>query len=406
LAGRSQTSVYCRPNMPSKKFLFISAYALYPPLLRVAQIVSQTYGLEGQVIAPEEVAIATVYHPAGKISARDFSQTSSPLSFSFLPAVRGSAVRYGFAAAPLTKVLRRLNPDYIWVHDEFTHHITLQILWHFRFNRTPRIVAHVAQNHTPGPHPLFSRKWPLVSRTRLKHLFLWPRLDGVMAIAGKSLECARRLGLPEKVPITVAFHPVFGPEDAVGEGILLPWSKERNFVVGFVGSLTAQKGWQVLLQAMEQLPEQFKLVLVGDGEQRHELEQWLRRPALRNRAWYAGLLAKGELLATYPRFDVLALPSLTTPDSVEQFGAVLAEAMAWGVPVIGSDSGGIPETIGQAGIIVPEGDAPALARALAGMPGDQELRHRQGTWGRKQFHEHYSCAAYARALAGMLGIHP
>jgi glycosyltransferase involved in cell wall biosynthesis len=396
--------VSCRPNMAIKKLLFISAYALYPPLLRVAEIVSQTYGLKGHVIAPEEVDIATVYNPAGKISARDFSHTSSPLSFSFLPAVGESAVRYGFDATSLKKVLRRLNPDYIWVHDEFTHNITLQILWHYRFNRGPRIIAHVAQNHTPGPRPLFYRKWPLVSRTRLKHLFLWPRLDGVAAIAGKSLECARRLGLPAKVPITVSFHPVFGPENAVGEGTSLPWSKESSFIVGFVGSLTAQKGWQVLLQALEQLPEKFKVVLVGDGEQRHELEQWLHRPAFRNRAYYAGLLSKGELLATYPKFDVLVLPSLTMPDSVEQFGAVLAEAMAWGVPVIGSDSGGIPETIGQAGVIVPEGEVPALARAISGITGDQELRRRQGTWGRKRFQEHYSCEAYARVLADMLRI--
>ena len=82
---------------------------------------------------------------------------------------------------------------------------------------------------------------------------------------------------------------------------------------------------------------------------------------------FPGRPSKKELLATYPKFDVLVLPSLTTPDSVEQFGAVLAEAMAWGVPVIGSNSGGIPETIGQAGIIVPEGDVPALARALASL---------------------------------------
>jgi glycosyltransferase involved in cell wall biosynthesis len=392
--------------MAKKKFLFISAYALYPPLLRVAEIIAESHGLEGHVIAPEEVDISTSYHPSGKISARDFNEASSLLSFHFPPASGGSAVRYGFAGPPLKKVLRRLKPDFIWVHDEFTHSITLQILRHYRFDRTPRIIAHVAQNHTPGPHPLFSRKWPFVSRTRLKHLFLWPRLDGVAAIAGRSLECARRLGLPDKVPIQVAYHPVFGPEDAAGDGISLPWSRETSFVVGFVGSLTAQKGWQVLLQAVEQLPENFKVVLVGDGEQRQDLEHWLGRPSLRGRAYYAGVLSKGDLLATYPQFDVLVLPSLTTPDSVEQFGAVLAEAMAWGVPVIGSDSGAIPETIGQAGVIVPEGDVPALVRAISGMPGDPEVRRQQAAWGQKRFQEHYSCEANARMVADMLRIHP
>jgi glycosyltransferase involved in cell wall biosynthesis len=392
--------------MAKKKFLFISAYALYPPLLRVAEIITDSHGLAGHVIAPEEIDIAPTYHPSGKISARHFNEASSSLSFHFLPALGGNAVRYGFAGPPLKKALRLFAPDYIWVHDEFTHSITLQILRHYRFHRSPRIIAHVAQNHTPGPHPLFSRKWPFVSRTRFKHLFLWPRLDGVTAIAGKSLECARRLGLPDQVPIQVAFHPVFGPEEAAGDGISLPWSRETSFIVGFVGSLTAQKGWQVLLQAVELLPENFKVVIVGDGEQRQELEHWLEGPALRDRAYYAGVLAKGELLATYPKFDVLVLPSLTTPDSVEQFGAVLAEAMAWGVPVIGSNSGAIPETIGQAGVIVPEGDVPALARAISGMVGDPKVHRRQAAWGRKRFQEHYSCAAHARVVADMLQIHP
>ena len=50
------------------------------------------------------------------------------------------------------------------------------------------------------------------------------------------------------------------------------------------------------------------------------------------------------------------LPSLTRPNWKEQFGRVLIEAMASGVPVIGSDSGAIPDVIGQAGLIFPEGD--------------------------------------------------
>ena len=65
------------------------------------------------------------------------------------------------------------------------------------------------------------------------------------------------------------------------------------------------------------------------------------------------------------RFDVLVGPSLTTPRWKEQFGRMLVEAMACGVPVIGSDSGEIPHVIGDAGIVVPEGDRVALCAAIA-----------------------------------------
>jgi glycosyltransferase involved in cell wall biosynthesis len=76
----------------------------------------------------------------------------------------------------------------------------------------------------------------------------------------------------------------------------------------------------------------------------------------------------------WKRIDVLVLPSLTQPHAAEQFGRVLIEAMANGVAVIGSTTGGIPEAIGEAGIVVPEGDANALAAAIERVRSDPGLR--------------------------------
>ncbi len=394
--------------MANKKFLFISAYALLPPLLRVAEIIAGEYSLDGHVIAPPEMAVSRIYHPTGKLTARGVNQTSAPLQFHFVPAAGGNAEHYGFDQPALTKILSRLNPDYIWVHDEFTHSITLQILRRYRFNRRPRIIAFVAQNHIPGPHPLFSRTFPFISRTRLKYLSLWPRLDGVLACAGKSLECARRMGLPAAVPIAVAYHPTFGAKESAASGAALPWSRNGgHFLVGFAGALTEQKGWKILLQAMERLPEKFKVVLVGDGEQRGELQEWLGREGLTGRAHYLGPLPQEKLLATYPQFDAVVLPSFTLPHSVEQFGRVLAEAMSWGVPVIGSDSGAIPEVIGEAGLIVPEGDPEALADAIGKLASDMNLARSFLKKGFEQYLRHYSCEAYSQLLASFFGVsHP
>jgi glycosyltransferase involved in cell wall biosynthesis len=390
--------------MGKKKFLFISAYALYPPLLRVAEILTQSYGLEGHVIGPEKVPISTDYNIAGRFSWHESNSETSPLILHFLSTPRGDLVCYGFDRAPLKNLLLQISPDFIWTHDEFHQGIPMQLLQHYRYRRQPRIIAYMAPNHLTGPTPLFSKRWPFLSRSRLKQLYLWPRLDGVVACATKSADCARRIGLPEKVRVVVNYLPVFGPEEAEGEPLAFPWPRQESFAIGFVGSLTEQKGWKVLLKAVERLPDKFKVVLVGDGEQREELETWLRRPGLQGRALYVGPLPKTLLLATYPHFDVLALPSITTRNAVEQFGAVLAEAMACGVPVIGSDSGAIPEVIGDAGLVVPEGDSDALAQAIYKVSQDQDLRKILVSRSLERFRNYYSCEAYANSLIKQFGI--
>jgi glycosyltransferase involved in cell wall biosynthesis len=391
-------------NMKQRKFLFISAYALYPPLLRVAELLTRNNGLEGYVIAPEKMAISTIYSVSGSLSCLGVKVKNSSLTFHFLSNHRENLVRNGFNRTPLKNLLRQISPDFVWVHDEFHQGIAMQILEYFRSNRQTRIIAYMAINHLTTPIRLFSKRWPFLSRSRLKQLLLWPRLDGVVACATKSADCARRIGLAEQVPVVVNYLPVLGPEAAEGEPLTFPWEPEKSFTIGFVGALTQQKGWKILLKAVESLPERFKVVLVGDGEQRHELETWLRKKCLQGRALFLGPLSKGRLLATYTSFDVLVLPSITLHNSVEQFGAVLAEAMACRVPVIGSNSGAIPEVIGGAGLVVSEGDPIALAHAIYAISQDHELQDRLVTRGLEKFRSLYCCEAYANSLVRIFDI--
>jgi glycosyltransferase involved in cell wall biosynthesis len=394
------------PQGGRRTFLFCSSIALYPPLLKVADIITRDYGLEGHVLAPQEVRVPA--HPVTfwSCSPNDHYPPLTRLPVHFLPAQHDDVERWGFVPPLLTSLLEQLSPDYIWIHDEFWQGVAQQILWHYRFRRKPRLIAFVAINHIAQATPLFSGKYPFFSRTRLKQIFLWPRLDGVAACAGKSKECARRMGLPESVPVSVNYLPVFGPEEAAAEGIRLPWPKDGAFTIGFAGLLSEQKGWKVLLAALVGLPQRFKVVLAGDGEQREELLARLQRHSLQERVYWAGALPKDQLLATLPLFDVLILPSITTPHSVEQFGAVLAEAMACGVPVIGSDSGGIPEVVGEAGLIVPEGDPAALAQAILRAAEDEGWRQQTKSSGQERYRNHFSCKAYARSIATMLQIAP
>ena len=99
--------------------------------------------------------------------------------------------------------------------------------------------------------------------------------------------------------------------------------------------------------------------------------------------------------------DVLVLPSRTTPRWKEQFGRVIIEANACETPVIGSDSGAIPEVIGDAGLVFPERNAEALAAAFKALHADPARARAMGKAGRKQAEERYNWTRVAERMHGI-----
>ncbi|HET92076.1 MAG TPA: glycosyltransferase family 4 protein [Chloroflexi bacterium] len=147
----------------------------------------------------------------------------------------------------------------------------------------------------------------------------------------------------------------------------------RGFVVGYVGRLVPEKGVDVLIRAVAGLGGTWRLVIVGAGPERERLEAQVRRLGLEDRVVFEGAIASVRMPALYRELDVLVLPSRSRPNWVEQFGRVLIEAMACGVPVVGSDCGEIPTVIGDAGLVFAEGDAAALQQCLARLVRDLDL---------------------------------
>jgi glycosyltransferase involved in cell wall biosynthesis len=88
--------------------------------------------------------------------------------------------------------------------------------------------------------------------------------------------------------------------------------------------------------------------------------------------------------------DCLVLPSRTTKKWKEQFGRVLIEAMACEVPVIGSDSGEIPNVIGESGLIFKEGDVDDLASKLKLLITNMDLRVELAGKGRQRVLKHFT----------------
>jgi glycosyltransferase involved in cell wall biosynthesis len=145
----------------------------------------------------------------------------------------------------------------------------------------------------------------------------------------------------------------------------------------------------------------FKLAVAGDGPDADELQQ-----SLPGRFHYAGLLPKGDLWSFYAALDCLAVPSLTTSYWKEQLGQTVLDGLAMGVPVVASASGGLADAVGEAGIIVPEGDAGALAGALRRLAADAELRRRLSEQGPKRFRREFAIPAYADKIAAALELRP
>lgn len=132
--------------------------------------------------------------------------------------------------------------------------------------------------------------------------------------------------------------------------------------LGYLGRLTPDKGLHVLLAALERLNrdgEKFRLLVAGGGEMAPLLQS-------RSDVEFLGLLPHSEAHHFYQRIDCFVLPSLTRPHWKEQFGRVIVEAFGAGTPVVGSDSGSIPEVLGalQWPWTYPEASVEALAETL------------------------------------------
>ena len=187
----------------------------------------------------------------------------------------------------------------------------------------------------------------------------------------------------------IAVIPQFGIDPDLFNHPRTP-APPHPFTVAFAGRFVPEKGADILIRAASKLDGDFRLTLIGGGP---------RRPYLNQLAVDSGLGDRVQFLpwmnsTGFPKFlhttDVLALPSVSQKNWKEQFGRVLVEAMACGVPVVGSTCGEIPNVVGEAGLIVPEGDALALTEALRRLQYDEALRADLGRKGRERALAHFT----------------
>jgi phosphatidylinositol alpha-1,6-mannosyltransferase len=151
----------------------------------------------------------------------------------------------------------------------------------------------------------------------------------------------------------------------------LGWEDEA-LVVGFVGRFVPQKGLSTLTAALEASTIPWRALFVGGGPLETDLETFAGRHP--GRVHVVTGVPHPNVPAWLNAMSVLCAPSQTTPRWREQFGRMLIEAMACGIPVIASDSGEIPHVVGDAGLLVKEGAVTGWTSAIDRVLADDELR--------------------------------
>jgi glycosyltransferase involved in cell wall biosynthesis len=193
-----------------------------------------------------------------------------------------------------------------------------------------------------------------------------------------------------EVPTTVI------PQVGVGIPRMLTPVPHQRFVIGFVGRLVPEKGLDILLRAVVRLQGDWDLLVVGSGPAQEELENLAERLGIAARVSWLGALPPEELPGIWPRLDSLVLPARTTRQWVEAHGRAIIEAMGFGLPVVGSASGALPEIIGTAGLVVREGDVPAHTEARQELIDKCDRPIGLAQEGRRRVMSEYVDAAIAR----------
>lgn len=290
----------------------------------------------------------------------------------------------------LGRVLDAARPDLVHI-DEEPYNLATRLALRSSRRRGARTVFFTWQNlnrRYPPPFAWFERA---VHR----------QADGAIAGSRTAADVLRAKGY--RGPLwTIA---QFGVDESVFRPRTVPRVEGAPFTVGFAGRLTHGKGVDLLMEAfagtaswLDAVPGA-RLVIVGDGPERAALDDQAHRLGVAGRVDFQPWRDSGDMPTFFGSLDAFVLPSRSTLSWVEQFGRVLIEAMACGVPCVGAASGEIPYVIGDAGLVFPEGDSALLRDALRSLAGDRGLRESLASAGRQRVLERFTMARVASDTA-------
>lgn len=285
------------------------------------------------------------------------------------------------AARGLGKILREYSPRILHLH--FVGFLSL-LPWVGRLHSVERVFFTDQASRPPGYVASRAPFW----KRRLVRSINRP-LTGVICVSNYNYRCMTTLDvLPverfERIYNSVDFSRVCeNSGSAAGFRRKYSIPAERT-IVAQVSWIMPEKGVADLLEAARRVlasDENVQFVLVGDGSHLEEYMGLAERMGIGDHVTWTGLVQDPFAEGVYSAADIVCQVSRWE----EAFGWVIAEAMAYGRPVVGTTVGGIPELIedGTTGFLVAPGDADALAEKLLTLLRDRALRKQMGCAGRE-----------------------
>jgi glycosyltransferase involved in cell wall biosynthesis len=251
---------------------------------------------------------------------------------------------------------------------------------------------------------------PVVLTSHGTDLFLLDRFPAARRLAGPIFRSASQVTVIS-TPLLERVAKLGVPRDRISV-LPMPLTADRFTLAPshgrdpgrmlFVGRLIERKGAEFAIRAVAELRRKGRaahLTIVGDGADRTRLEALVKELGLFGVVELAGALPHDAVAEHYRTASVLLMPAVTDwKGEQEGFGMVLVEAMASGLPIVATRSGGIPDVVtdGATGLLVPERDPVALATAAARLLDDPELAARLAGAARAELDGRFAPGAIAR----------
>ena len=246
-------------------------------------------------------------------------------------------------------------------------------------------------------------------KTSFHKKLVMDKVDLFLPFTNRAKEVLKLEGVPEE-KIEVIYPGVdrerFKPGKKT-EPFLNKYNIPANtFVVLYTGKLVSWKGVHNSIYAASILKKKgidnFVFAIAGRGAQKENMIKLIKEADVEENFRFLDFVSYDEMPQVYRMADVFVLPSYPTMTWQEQFGMVLIEALASGKPVISTMSGGIPEVLGDAGILIPSGDYFQLAENILRLMKDDNLRDALGKKALKIAEELYDAKKNGMQFKGIL----
>lgn len=238
-------------------------------------------------------------------------------------------------------------------------------------------------------HRLLIRRWHTFLRMQKRVV---QRLDHVLTVSEQSRQDITEAFEIDRSRISLVYN-------GIDTDAFAPMPEIRRKPHQLMATASADmplKGLDYLLEALANLAERYadlKLLVIGSPNSGGHTEKLIKRLGIESRITFVSNLKTSEIRQYYAEATMAVIPSL-----YEGFGLPAGEAMSCGTPVISSDGGALPEIVGDAGLIVPAGNANALTEAISDLLQNPEKRDRLGEAGRKRILESFSWEVTAREM--------